>query len=244
MWAIWRIFQWIWGKIGGNALFQVVVDVGLWTWVTSVVFSAVAFVLAWINDLPAVMLYLVVLVAFSATVMAINGVQQIRERGQTKDQVLPQDDEKREEIEIFFKTYIRPLNKPVRYIEARLREHLRKSQTGKDRDLTVFFADYGKGIHGHATGRLENEFVIPENGGIGPLHRKLREFCNAYHGLVECINHLVQFSSYPLKEDPDYEKWRDKHKLFHLKLTELLGKEKDPSTLKRGLDVDWPDILR
>lgn len=154
------------------------------------------------------------------------------------------DNKKKEEIKVFVETYIRPLSESVRKVEARLREHLRRSHDERSRKFTLLGIDYAGKRHGRALAALGVEFAIPETGGIDPLHRKLREFCNAYHGLVDWVNHLATFTSYPLDKDPDYETWKDLHKLFHQELRKLLGKEKGLSTLKTGLKMDWPNILR
>jgi hypothetical protein len=246
-----RFLRGVWGKVGGEALWDGIVKVGLWVWGTGFVSSAVVFTLAWISDLPAVILYLAALDAFAVTVIVINGVQEIRERGKTQfageplsrpPQTSPRDEANREKITVLFRSYGTPAYTDLHQLTNRLSARLDWSQNPRDAMIATLASNFAFAPCGDAATAMGKALKGADTHNINVLQQRLREFVKAYRRHVRWMHYIAPFSSPPLGEDHGYEGWREKHKLFRQELR-ILTATADFSQLRKESEGSWQDTV-
>jgi len=248
---IWKPLRRFWGKTGSNALPQGVVDVGLWSWGGSFVSAAAAATLAWIGDRSAVIVYLAALDAFAVTLLAINGVQEIRRRRQQKrtgEHFLPSpyvsshEEATREKITVLFHSYGQPTYTDLQQLTDRLSARLNWSQNPRDVMIATLAGHLVFAPCYHAARAMGKALQGADTHNIDVLQHRLREFVNAYRRHVRWMHHVALFSSPPLSEDHGYRRWQEKHKLFRQEL-QIVAATDDFSQLRKEIAGDWQDTV-
>lgn len=154
-----------------------------------------------------------------------------------------QDAAIRERINVLFFSCGQPAYFDIQQLTNRL---CRRFTTDPDRDLrdpliATLAGNYAFAPCNYASGAMNRALNGSDALGVGMLQQRLSEFIKAYRLHVRWMHIIGPYAPLPpLNEDPGYDIWQEKHKLFRQELRRLAATD-DFAHLQQEIEGGWQD---